>query len=47
MIHYKLADFGDTMDFLAKVAVKRGYLKKGGLPDLVKAARVILQDWTG
>ncbi|GAU93173.1 hypothetical protein RvY_05152 [Ramazzottius varieornatus] len=47
MIHYKLADFGDTTNFLAKVAVKRGYLKKGGLPDLVKAARVILQDWTG
>ena len=47
LIHYKLADFDGTTDFLAKVAVKRGFLKKGGMPDITKAARVILQDWTG
>ncbi|OQV23837.1 Guanine nucleotide-binding protein-like 3-like protein [Hypsibius exemplaris] len=47
MVYYKLPDFDDSHQFLALVAMKRGLLKKGGIPDMVKAARLILQDWTG
>ncbi|XP_055342918.1 guanine nucleotide-binding protein-like 3 homolog [Paramacrobiotus metropolitanus] len=47
MLHYKIPDFADALQFLALVALKRGCLKKGGIPDVTKVARVILQDWVG
>lgn len=43
---YKLPAFKDCDDFLQQVALARGKLKKGGVPDMVAAARVVLQDWS-
>ena len=36
---------GDPGAFLAAVARARGKLKRGGIPDMVAAARLLLQDW--
>ncbi len=41
----QIALFKDHMELLQMVALKRGKLKKGGLPDLAGAAREILGDW--
>lgn len=46
MLFYKVADFSGSQEFLAFVGAKRGFLKKGGIPDITKAARLVLQDWT-
>lgn len=46
MRQYELNDFQDVNDFLTKMAVKLGCLKKGGLPDTHKAAQRVLSDWT-
>jgi ribosome biogenesis GTPase A len=43
---YDLSDFQDVNEFLSKMAVKMGSLKKGGIPDIHKAAQRILFDWT-
>ncbi|XP_014786894.1 guanine nucleotide-binding protein-like 3 homolog [Octopus bimaculoides] len=45
MIHYKIPKYNDTMEFLAILARKWGYFKKGGSPDINKSAKVILQHW--
>jgi len=47
VILYKIPSFnvGDVDDFLRKVATVRGKLKKGGIVDMVAAARIILHDW--
>ncbi|CAI9715697.1 guanine nucleotide-binding protein-like 3 homolog [Octopus vulgaris] len=45
MMHYKIPKYNDTMEFLAILARKWGYFKKGGSPDINKSARVILQHW--
>lgn len=44
--HYGVPDFRDTMEFLAHLARRQGKLKKGGIPDHEKAAKVVLSDWT-
>jgi nuclear GTP-binding protein len=36
---------GDAYDFLLRVALMRGKLGKGGVPDLEGAARIVLHDW--
>ncbi|KAH0447974.1 hypothetical protein IEQ34_023197 [Dendrobium chrysotoxum] len=36
---------GDAHDFLLRVALMRGKLGKGGIPDLEGAARIVLHDW--
>ena len=46
MRQYDLTDFQDANEFLLKMAVKLGCLKKGGLPDTHKAAQRVLSDWT-
>lgn len=46
MLHYNLADYKDVNEFLSLLATRLGKLKKGGLPDVDKAARAVLQDWT-
>ncbi|CAF0812350.1 unnamed protein product [Rotaria sp. Silwood1] len=46
IIQYNLSDFQDANEFLSKIAVKMGSLKKGGLPDIHKAAQRVLSDWT-
>jgi nuclear GTP-binding protein len=46
MLQYNLSDFEDVNDFLLQMAVKIGTLKKGGVPDIDKAAQRVLSDWT-
>ncbi|KAM8933919.1 guanine nucleotide-binding protein-like 3-like protein [Pelodytes ibericus] len=45
MLHYKVTDFRDTLEFLAMLAKRQGKLKKGGSPDHDKAAKSVLTDW--
>lgn len=45
MLMYKTGRFSDVDDFLRQVARLQGKLKKGGIPDLKAAARVVLTDW--
>jgi len=42
---YTVPAFGGSRDFLAHLARQRGKLKKGGIPDLELAGRMVLQDW--
>ncbi|KAH9322390.1 hypothetical protein KI387_017029, partial [Taxus chinensis] len=42
---YKLPSFSSVEDFLQKIASIRGKLKKGGVPDVTAAARIVLHDW--
>merc|ERR1719225_550418 len=42
MLHYGISSFSDTAEFLAKLAIASGKLKKGGVPDRNLAARIIL-----
>ena len=46
MLQYNLSDFQDVNEFLAKMSLKMGSLKKGGVPDINKAAQRVLSDWT-
>merc|ERR1712200_166512 len=45
MLQYKITQFKDCAEFLALLATKTGKLKKGGVPDRNKAARILLGDW--
>jgi|Transcript_217 nuclear GTP-binding protein len=45
MLMYKTGRFVDVDDFLRQVARIQGKLKKGGIPDMKQAARVVLTDW--
>ena len=45
MLLYNIPFFTETKDFLIAVARSRGRLKKGGVPDLFGACRMILRDW--
>ena len=45
MMHYRVSTFSDTAEFLAKLAMHMGKLKKGGVPDRNLAARIVLNDW--
>jgi nuclear GTP-binding protein len=42
---YDIPPFHDADEFIALVAVKRGKLGRGGVPDLESAARTIIKDW--
>jgi nuclear GTP-binding protein len=42
---YRIADFDDCHEFLGLVAHKRGRFKRRGVPDIMAAARTVLQDW--
>lgn len=42
---YKVARFEGAEEFVRSVAVARGRLKKGGIPDTMAAARLVLKDW--
>lgn len=46
MVQYNLSDFQNANEFLSKIALKMGSLKKGGIPDINKAAQRVLSDWT-
>jgi nuclear GTP-binding protein len=45
IIRYKIAEFADATQFLNLVAKKCGKIKKDGIPDVAKAAQLILNDW--
>lgn len=45
MLQYGIGTFEDTAEFLAKLAIQMGKLKKGGVPDRTMAARIVLGDW--
>ncbi|XP_041813095.1 guanine nucleotide-binding protein-like 3 [Chelmon rostratus] len=47
MLQYNVPDFRNSLEFLTLFAKKRGYLKKGGVPNSEEAATVFLADWTG
>ncbi|OAF66666.1 E2-induced protein [Intoshia linei] len=42
---YKITKYEDTNHFLALLAVKSGFLKKGGIPSTSKAANLVIHDW--
>lgn len=42
---YRIARFEDVEDFLSLIAFKLGKLGPGGVPNLILAARQILEDW--
>eukprot|EP00667_Euglena_gracilis_P005400 EG_transcript_5440 len=42
---YGIADWYDHLDFLDQLAIKRGKLHKGGVPDRDGVARTVLYDW--
>jgi len=42
---YHVEDWEDIEDFIKKVAIKKGKLRKGGEPDLEATSKLILIDW--
>jgi len=45
MLQYAVPNFKDTSEFLTMMAQKMGRLKKGGIPDVEKAAFKVVEDW--
>src|SRR5688572_30821221 len=45
MTRYNVSMFRDTNEFLLLLARQRGKLKRGGVPDIDSAAKIVLQDW--
>ncbi|NXP51899.1 GNL3 protein, partial [Heliornis fulica] len=46
-MYYSIPNFENAEEFLTLLAQKRGMLKKGGIPDMENAAKLLLCDWTG
>ena len=44
---YKISEYKDAADFLTQIAKRCGKIKKNGIPDIKKAAQLVLNDWTG
>ncbi len=42
---YNLPEFGNTLEFLTMLALITGRLLKGGTPDVLASARVVVTDW--
>lgn len=47
MLQYNVPDFRNSLEFLSLLAKKRGYLQKGGVPNMEEAAAAFLADCTG
>ncbi|KAK4316977.1 hypothetical protein Pmani_011915 [Petrolisthes manimaculis] len=45
MIYYRIPDFNNTDEFLARLARRLGKIKRGGIPDKESTARKVLHDW--
>lgn len=45
MLQYSIPSFSDATEFLMLIAQKMGRLKKGGIPDIEKAALKVVEDW--
>jgi len=43
--YYSIKTGEDSDDFLEKLGKKRGYLKKGGIVNLERTARMVMKDW--
>ncbi len=43
--HYHVEDTEDNYELIEKIATKRNILAKGGVLDIERAARLIIQDW--
>ena len=43
--HYNLEPQTDSELLLEEFAIKKNFKKKGGVPDIIRAAKVILTDW--
>jgi nuclear GTP-binding protein len=46
IIRYKITEFENALEFLNLVAKRCGKVKKSGVPDINKAAHMVLNDWT-
>jgi nuclear GTP-binding protein len=44
-MRYKISIFKDYSDFLIQIAKRCGKMKKNGVPDVKKAAQMVLNDW--
>lgn len=42
---YKIGDFNNAQQFLFAIARRYGKLKKNDIPDLSRAAHIVLNDW--
>lgn len=42
---YKIADFASPAEFIVNVALRTGKLKKGGVPNVEEASRIVVRDW--
>lgn len=42
---YGISSFSDADDFLSQLALKRGRIQKGNVPDIEGMARIVLEDW--
>lgn len=42
---FKIKDFTNVTQFMVNVALSRGKLGKGGVPDLIAAGKIILNEW--
>jgi nuclear GTP-binding protein len=47
IVCYKISEYKDAADFLTQIAKRCGKIKKNGIPDIKKAAQLVLNDWTG
>ncbi|XP_068713404.1 guanine nucleotide-binding protein-like 3 homolog isoform X1 [Montipora foliosa] len=45
MVKYLVPDYNDVQEFLAHLGKRLGKLKKGGIPDVVAAGKIVLRDW--
>ncbi|KRW99565.1 P-loop containing nucleoside triphosphate hydrolase [Pseudocohnilembus persalinus] len=45
LLHFKIKDFDNVTKFLVNVALSRGKLGKGGIPDLNAAGKIVLNEW--
>lgn len=45
--HYSVARHRDPYKTIDEIALKKKFLKKGGLPDSTRASRQIIRDWQG
>jgi nuclear GTP-binding protein len=43
--YYGVEDWEDSEDFIKRVAIRKGKLRKGGDPDLVATSKLVLIDW--
>ncbi|XP_038627934.1 guanine nucleotide-binding protein-like 3 [Tachyglossus aculeatus] len=47
ILHYRIPNYRNSLEFLILLAQKRGMHKKGNVPDSHGAARMLLSEWTG